>query len=278
MLRALLLAPPGAGKGTQGQRLAEIYGVPHLATGDLLRQHVAGATPLGVEAKGYMDRGELVPDRLVIELILARLTGEEPLRGFVLDGFPRTLNQARDSRSWGRARRTTFQAVISLAVEEDELVRRLLERGRRSGRTDDNELTIRNRLRVYDESTRPLLDFYRGRGILVEIDGTGAVEKVTARIRAALDHILGLPIEGTVSRFVQANPKGPGQGDVPGLLRRVAETLAGLGPVEVTGLTLENQPTEDGPWYSVSVYFRPTAKTRQSVPDPGSVRPDPKER
>ena len=256
MLRALLLAPPGAGKGTQGQRLAEIYGVPHLATGDLLRRHVADGTPLGQEAKGYMDRGELVPDRLVIELILARLTGEEPLRWFVLDGFPRSLNQARDSYSYGRARNTTFHAVISLAVDEDELVRRLVERGRRSGRADDNEQTIRNRLRVFDENTRPLLDFYRDRGILVEVDGTGAVEAVTGRIRRALDHILGLPAEATIRRLVQANPKGPGQGDVPALLRRVADTLAGLGPVEVTGLALESQPTEDGPWYSVIVYFR----------------------
>jgi hypothetical protein len=103
--------PPGAGKGTQGQRLAEIYGVAHLATGDLLRRHVADGTPLGMEAKGYMDRGELVPDRLVIDLILARLTGDEPLREFVLNGFPRSLNQARDSYSFGRARHTTFHAV-----------------------------------------------------------------------------------------------------------------------------------------------------------------------
>jgi adenylate kinase len=255
VLRALLLAPPGAGKGTQGQRLAEIYGVPHLATGDLLRQHVADGTALGMEAKGYMDRGELVPDRLVIELILARLTGEGPLPGFFLDGFPRSLNQARDSYNYGRARNTTFHAVISLAVGEDELVRRLLERGRQSGRTDDNEATIRNRLRVYDENTRPLLDFYRDRGILVEVDGTGAVESVTARIRAALDHILGLPAEDTIRRLVQANPKGPGQGDVPALLRRVADSLAKLGPVDVTGLALQSRPTEDGPWYSVTVYL-----------------------
>ncbi|HEV7862701.1 MAG TPA: adenylate kinase [Acidimicrobiia bacterium] len=256
MLRALLLAAPGAGKGTQGQRLAEIYGVPHLATGDLLRQHVANGTELGLEAKTYMDRGELVPDKLVIDLILARLTGEEPLRGFVLDGFPRSLNQARDALEWGRVRRSTFHAVISLAVGEDELVRRLLERGRQSGRTDDNEVTIRNRLRVYDGSTRPLLDFYRSRGILVEIDGTGPVEDVTSRIRAALDRILGLPYEGTIGHLVQANPRGPGQGDVPGLLRRVAQSLADLGPVEVTGLTLDREPTETGPWYSMSVYFR----------------------
>ena len=190
MLRALLLAPPGAGKGTQGRRLAEIYGVPHLATGDLLRQHVAEGTALGAEAKGYMDRGELVPDKIVTSLVLNRVTGGKPLRGFILDGFPRSLRQAEDSYEWGQGRNLTFRKVISLAVDEDELVRRLLARGRRSGRSDDNEETIRNRLRVYDETTRPLLDFYRQRGILAEIDGTGPVEEVTDRIRAALDPVV----------------------------------------------------------------------------------------
>ncbi|HEY4409022.1 MAG TPA: adenylate kinase [Acidimicrobiia bacterium] len=189
MLRALLLAPPGAGKGTQGQRLAEIYGVPHLATGDLLRQHVADGTALGAEAKTYMDRGELVPDKIVTGLILSRLTGGKPLRGFILDGFPRSLKQAEDSYEWGQGRDLTLQRVISLAVDDDELVRRLLERGRQSGRSDDNEATIRKRLRVYDETTAPLLDFYRQRGILAEIDGTGPVEEVTDRIRAALDPV-----------------------------------------------------------------------------------------
>jgi adenylate kinase len=189
VLRALLLAPPGAGKGTQGQRLAEIYGVPHLATGDLLRQHVAEGTALGVEAKAYMDRGELVPDKIVTSLILNRLTGGKPLRGFILDGFPRSLKQAEDSYEWGQGRRLTFHKVVSLAVDEDELVRRLVARGRRSGRSDDNEDTIRHRLRVYDENTRPLLDFYRNRGILAEVDGTGPVDEVTDRIRAALDPV-----------------------------------------------------------------------------------------
>ena len=186
MLRALLLAPPGAGKGTQGERLAEVYGVPHLATGDLLRGHVAGATALGQEAKGFMDRGELVPDRLVVDMVLERIAGRQPLNGFVLDGFPRTLTQARQSYDWGRAKGRTFHAVISLQVPEDELVRRLVERGRSSGRSDDNEETIRNRLAVYAEHTQPLLDFYRGRDILVEVDGTGAVPEVTARIGSAL--------------------------------------------------------------------------------------------
>jgi adenylate kinase len=190
VLRALLLAPPGAGKGTQGDRLAEVYDVPHLATGDLLRRHVAEGTPLGQEAKHFMDRGELVPDRLVVDLVARHLSGPEPLPGFVLDGFPRTLPQAKTAYDWGRAHDRTFHAVISLDVPEDELVRRLLERGRRSGRTDDTDDTIRHRLAVYAENTQPLLDFYRDRGVLLEIDGTGEIDDVTRRVRDALDPLV----------------------------------------------------------------------------------------
>lgn len=190
MLRALLLAPPGAGKGTQGDRLAEAYDVPHLATGDMLRQHVAEGTPVGLEAKRFMDRGELVPDRFVVDLVARHLAGDEPLPGFVLDGFPRTLAQAKTAYDWGRAHDRTFHAVISLDVPDDELVRRLLERGIRSGRTDDTEDTIRNRLAVYATSTQPLLDFYRDRGVLLELDGTGEVHEVTQRVRDVLDPLV----------------------------------------------------------------------------------------
>jgi adenylate kinase len=190
VLRALLLAPPGAGKGTQGERLGEIYGVPHLATGDLLREHVASGSRIGTEANASMERGELVPDRIVLELVAARIAGPEPLPGFVLDGFPRTLAQAKTAYEWGREHDRTFHAVLSLTVPEDELVRRLLERGRQAGRSDDVEQTIRRRLDVYGASTRPLLDFYADRGVLVEVDGTGAVDAVTDRLRAAIDPIL----------------------------------------------------------------------------------------
>jgi adenylate kinase len=137
-----------------------------------------------------MDRGELVPDRLVVDLVARHLAGPEPLPGFVLDGFPRTLPQAKTAYDWGRAHDRTFDAVVSLDVPEDELVRRLLERGRRAGRTDDTEDTIRRRLAVYKKNTQPLLDFYRDRGVLVEIDGTGTVEEVTTRIRDALDPLV----------------------------------------------------------------------------------------
>ena len=189
VLRALLLAPPGAGKGTQGECLSEVYGVPHLATGDALRTHVNQGTALGVEAQGYMDRGELVPDRLVLEMILLLLSEPAPLEGFILDGFPRTLAQAKAAFKWGEANGRTFHAVIAIDVPHDELLRRLLERGHVEGRGDDNDETIRHRMEVYEKSTSPLLDFYRGRGILVEVDGTGTVEEVTDRIRQEVDKL-----------------------------------------------------------------------------------------
>ncbi|HEV7886081.1 MAG TPA: adenylate kinase [Acidimicrobiales bacterium] len=188
MLRALLLAPPGAGKGTQGERLSEAYGVPHLATGDALREHVRDQTPLGKEAQSYMDRGELVPDRLVLELVLLLLNGPEPMEGFILDGFPRTLGQAKAAYDWGAANGRTFHVVVSIDVPEDELVRRLLDRGMALGRVDDEDDTIKHRLAVYAESTAPLLDFYRSRGILAEVDGTGPPDEVTRRIRDEIAH------------------------------------------------------------------------------------------
>jgi adenylate kinase len=189
LLRALLLAPPGAGKGTQGERMSEVYGVPHLATGDALREHVEAGTDIGREAAGFMARGELVPDRLVVNLVLLLLTEPEPKPGFILDGFPRTLGQAKAAYQWGKANGSTFHAVVSLAVPEDELVRRLLERGIAEGRLDDTADTIRTRLRVFAESTEPLLDFYRERDILAEVDGSGSIDEVADRIRTKVDKL-----------------------------------------------------------------------------------------
>jgi adenylate kinase len=187
MLRALLLAPPGAGKGTQGERLSELYGVPHLAAGDALRANVRDGTPLGREAAAYMQRGELVPDALVVDMVRVMLTEPEPLKGFILDGFPRTLGQARAAYDYGRAQDVTFHAVVMIDVPEDELVRRMVGRGVAEGRPDDTEDTIRRRLAVYDAQTSPLLDFYRERGILVEVDGMGTPDEVTERIRSQIE-------------------------------------------------------------------------------------------
>jgi adenylate kinase len=190
VLRALLLAPPGAGKGTQGDRLAQIYKVPHIATGDLLRAYLAQSTSTGHGALETMERGELVPDDLVVALVLERIGDPELLSGFVLDGFPRTISQAQLAYEWALANDRTFQAVVSLDVPRDELVRRLLRRGQKGGRSDDTRETIAERLRVYSEHTAPLLDFYRSRGILMEIEGTGTIEEVTNRIRARLADVL----------------------------------------------------------------------------------------
>ena len=187
MARVLLLAPPGAGKGTQGERFARDNALPHLATGDLLREHVAEGTTIGRAAEEFMKRGELVPDRLVVDLVGATIAGPEPLENYVLDGFPRTLAQAVAAYEWGQANNRTFDAVVCLVVPEDELIRRVVDRGQRSGRADDSEATVRHRLTVYDENTAPLLEFYRARGILREVDGTGTVDEVAARIRAALE-------------------------------------------------------------------------------------------
>jgi adenylate kinase len=181
-IRALLLAPPGAGKGTQGVRIAERHGATYIATGDMLRRHVASGTPIGRKAQAYMLRGDLVPDELIVALVTEAVAGDPPLDAYVLDGFPRTLVQAHAAYEWGAANDRTFHAVISLAVPTDELVRRLLARGR----ADDTEATVRNRLDVYAESTEPLFDFYRKRNILLEVDGTGSVDDVTGRIEAAL--------------------------------------------------------------------------------------------
>jgi adenylate kinase len=191
VFRALLLAPPGAGKGTQGERLAQRHGVPHLATGDILRDHVARGTELGLTAREHMDAGRLVPDHLVIGMIVDAISGDgEPLRDFLLDGFPRTLAQARAAYEWGSRHDRTFHAVIMLEVPEPELVRRLVQRGIDKGRSDDTEDVIRNRLRVYDENTAPLVEFYEERGILLRVDGTGTVEEVTDRIEAGLTPFL----------------------------------------------------------------------------------------
>jgi len=186
MFRLLLIAPPGGGKGTQGHQLAVDYGVPHISTGELLRDHVARSTSFGTRVKPYLDRGDLIPDDLVLGLVQDRLTKPVVLEGFVLEGFPRTLDQALTGYAWASELGLTLSAVIHLTVSEGELVRRLLERGRLTGRSDDTEDTIRHRLALYRRSTDPLLDFYRDRQILVDVDGSGPIPEVTRRIREAL--------------------------------------------------------------------------------------------
>jgi adenylate kinase len=182
-----MLGPPGSGKGTQGVRLAERYSARHVSTGDLLREEVSAGTELGREAQPYMDRGDLVPDELILEMVLQDVVGPGSPPSFVLDGFPRTLEQARAAYDQAVAADRVLHAVVCLDVPEDDLVARLLQRGEGSGRADDTEDTVRHRLTQYEQKTQPLLDFYAARDILVRVPAAGEVDEVTARIVAALE-------------------------------------------------------------------------------------------
>ncbi len=213
-MNVVLLGAPGAGKGTQAEKMIEAWGLPHISTGDILRKAVADGTPLGVQAKTYMDAGELVPDLVVIGLVKSRLEEPDAEKGFILDGFPRTGEQAealdRELASLGR----TIDAAISIDVDRDVIVKRLTSRrtcrscgkiyslladppadpavcdvcgGELYQRDDDTEATVRNRLAVYDRSTAPLVDYYRSKGVLHVLDGDRPVDEVFADVRRIVE-------------------------------------------------------------------------------------------
>ncbi len=184
--RMLLLGPPGAGKGTQALRLAAKLGIPQISTGDMLRGAVAAGTDVGRQAQGYMDRGELVPDAVVIGVAEERLSQGDAESGFVLDGFPRTAAQAEALDALLARMGTNLERCVALVADEDSLVARLLGRAQIEGRSDDSEETIRTRMGVYCAQTAPLVDYYRKRGILGEVDGLGSIEEVAKRIEEAL--------------------------------------------------------------------------------------------
>jgi len=211
-MRLIFLGPPGAGKGTQARELGREWGIPQIATGDMLRQAVAANTMLGRDAKGFMDRGQLVSDAVIIGLIAERLEEADAKRGFILDGFPRTIAQAEGLDRLLKNLDRTLDAVVNFDVSEPELLRRLTGRRvcrkcqttyhlvsappKRSGicdqcgsalyqREDDSETTVRNRLAVYARQTAPLLDHYRDRGLLVTVPGEGGMDEVREAIRRA---------------------------------------------------------------------------------------------
>jgi adenylate kinase len=187
--RILLLGAPGAGKGTQAEALIERLGVPHISTGDMLRAAVAAETPIGLQAKALMDAGKLVGDDVVIGIAGERLQAEDAKKGFILDGFPRTHAQAQALEGLLSGLGTPLECCLALTVDEDAVVQRLLARAEIEGRADDNEETIRDRMRVYHEQTSPLLDFYRERGLLAEVSGMGSIDEVSGRIAEALNRL-----------------------------------------------------------------------------------------
>lgn len=187
-MRLLMVAPPGAGKGTQATRLARQYRIAHLSSGDLLRREVAAGTEIGRQAAAYLARGDLVPDSLVLEMLGPVVLEAAAQGGYVLDGFPRTLAQAEEAYAVAtQVAGIELQAVVHLQVSRGELLRRLLARAQQDGRVDDTEAVITHRLEVYDRETAPMLEFYAGRGLVVDIDGERSVDEVFEATVGAID-------------------------------------------------------------------------------------------
>jgi adenylate kinase len=193
-LRLVVLGPPGAGKGTQAVRIAEQFSCADIATGDIFRANVAEGTELGRAAQEYMDRGDLVPDEVVIAMVMERLAEPDCTAGFLLDGFPRTVAQAEALDHRLAELRTPLHAALNFEITEEELLRRLVGRAAELHRSDDSEQTIRHRLEVFAIKTRPLIDYYAHRGLLVTVDAIGTIEVVTKRI---LDDLADLNRSGT---------------------------------------------------------------------------------
>jgi adenylate kinase len=186
-MRLILMGPPGAGKGTQAKFVAARFGVPAISTGDIFRANVSRGTPLGIEAKRFMDAGEYVPDEVTNRMVRNRIDEPDAAKGFLLDGYPRTLAQVEELDGMIGHTGHKLDAVVVLTVDEEELVHRLLQRAEVEGRADDTEDVIRRRQEVYVEQTEPLIQVYKQRGIVHEIDGMGEVDEITKRIFDALD-------------------------------------------------------------------------------------------
>jgi adenylate kinase len=186
-MRLIMMGPPGAGKGTQAKFVAEHFGIPAISTGDIFRANVSEGTPLGVEAKRYMDAGDYVPDEITNMMVRNRIDEPDARPGFLLDGYPRTLAQVEELDGMIGFTGHRLDAVVVLTVDDDEIVQRLLQRAQVEGRADDTEDVVRRRQEIYAEQTEPLIGVYRERGLLHEVDGMGDVDDVTQRIFDALD-------------------------------------------------------------------------------------------
>ena len=189
-LRVILLGPPGAGKGTQAERIVERFGVTHISSGDLFRRHVAEGSELGERLAPYLAAGDLVPDDLVLEMLAGPVQAAAAAGGYLLDGFPRTLSQATAAYDLARQFDLLVHAVLALDAPRDVLVERLVRRGEVSHRADDTEAVIRHRLDVYDAMTVPLLDYYGERGVLRRVDAAGTVDEVGAVVLEELEAAL----------------------------------------------------------------------------------------
>lgn len=193
MFNLILFGPPGSGKGTQSDKLVEKYGLVHLSTGNLLREEIANKTPLGIEAKKFIDHGQLVPDEIVIGMVDSFFDKHKEANGFLFDGFPRTVAQAQALDKLLALKKTDIAMVLALEVSEEELVKRLLNRGKTSGRSDDtDESVIRKRFAVYTNETSPVADYYKKARKFKSIQGEGSVEEINAALRQAIDKAMAV--------------------------------------------------------------------------------------
>jgi len=187
VIRILLIGPPGAGKGTQAALLAQHFGIPAISTGDIFRENVRNETPLGLEAKAFMDRGEYVPDSLTNALVRDRLNQDDAAAGFLLDGYPRTIDQVQELDDILEEAEAKLDVVVQLTADAEELLRRLSGRAQEQGRSDDTPDVIKRRLDVYEEQTAPLIDIYASRSLVAKVNGLGEIGDVTNRIIEVLD-------------------------------------------------------------------------------------------
>ncbi len=190
MLNIVLFGPPGAGKGTQSERLIEKYGLTHLSTGDIFRANIKGESELGLLAKSYMDKGHLVPDSVTIDMLRAEVLKSNSSKGYIFDGFPRTTAQAEALDEFLQSINTSISVMLALDVEENELKNRLLKRAEVSGRADDADTTIiENRIAVYNKETAPVKNYYDSQNKLISISGIGTIDEITQRLFAVVDSI-----------------------------------------------------------------------------------------
>ena len=189
MTRMLLIGPPGSGKGTQAERISDRLGIVAISTGDIFRYNVKEQTPLGVEAKKYMDAGDFVPDSVTNKMVRDRLTEDDAAHGFLLDGYPRTVAQVEYLDGILAEKGQSLDVVLQLTADDDELVARLLNRAKETGRSDDTEDVIRHRLELYHTQTEAVVSQYSERGTLTRVDGIGAIDEVTERVLAAIESV-----------------------------------------------------------------------------------------
>ncbi len=190
MINLILFGPPGSGKGTQAAKLVEQYNLMHISTGDLFRFEMGNDTPLGKEAKSYISKGELVPDSVTIGMLKNKVNANPDVPGFIFDGFPRTVNQAEALDEFLDSKNEKVTALISMGVDEKELISRLLERGKTSGRKDDSDVSIiQNRLEVYNSETTPVYDFYNEKMMARKVDGQGTIAQIFKRLCAVIDEV-----------------------------------------------------------------------------------------